>query len=126
MNIRYFFGITGVESRQKFHIRIFKFYSDLSKDLIPETIVNSVCWRITNEQHQFYKRCWINYPKSRKRYSKFLIKDLSHPQVYDQIIQYLKTYHIDKYVEYGSILLNLSHEEFLKYEKNRENFSAMF
>ena len=126
MSLRLFFGIHGVESRQKFHSKIVEFYINISNGNVPKTIINSLSWKIANEKHDDYKRFWIQYPKSRKRYSKFLIKDLDHPQVHEQIIYYLKSNHLEVYVKYGSILLELTADEFLNYEKRREEFQAMF
>ena len=126
MSILTYIGFSGVEIRQKFHAKIFEYYSNLAESNIPKTIVNSISWQIANEQHEFYKRAWKKYPKSRKRYSQFLIKDLNHPQVHDDIIHYLKTYHIDNFITYGSILIQMTPKEFIEYEKKREEFRDMF
>jgi hypothetical protein len=66
------------------------------------------------------------YKKERNRDLTFLTKDFDHPQMNDIIIQFFKERYPDNYSDKCEAMLNMSHEKFSVYDKNRQNFQNMF
>ena len=85
-----------LESKSEFLLKIQDYYMTLSKEIMPETFLKDLIIYITDNQYRFYEDCWKKYPKSKKRYSRFLIEDLETSTNYFSIIDFLEKQKIEK------------------------------
>jgi hypothetical protein len=111
-----------MDSKESFFETIFNYYSRMSNGKIPNDILIDISKLICNYFFEQYSTFRIQYPKSVKRYSSFLIKDLNHPQPFEIIINYLKNKFGINYNFYSTILLDLTQSELKDFEKNRKEY----
>ena len=71
-----------------------------------------------------YSRFWMQYPKSRKRYSKLKLEDLEHPFIHYRIIDFLKLKDFDNYEKYSLILLRIHKKEFEELEIYKHQYET--
>jgi hypothetical protein len=122
-----FFNILNkLESRKVFFSKIENYYKDLSNGEIPINLLEKMIVNVTYDKYQFYKECWRKYPKSKKRYSSFQIKDLEHPYIYFYIINFFEdkkvSYNLSK--KYCKILFKMNEIEFKRIEKDKEFYDT--
>ena len=109
-----------LESKAAFFEKIKNYYSDIVNENLPNHIVIEITEVITNFQYISYQAYWEKYPKSRKRYSVFVTKDLENPFVYWKIMDYLKMNYPDSYVTYASTILKMSEGELIAEEERKD------
>ena len=115
-----------MESKQEFFNVIYSYYSEVAEGKIPSELLKELCNRLTDYYYEQYMRFRKQYPKSIKRYSTFYIKDLDHLYTFELIIKYFKEETGDNYREYSRVLLKMTEEELIEFEKKREDFYNMF
>ena len=115
-----------MDSQEQFEKTIYEYYKGVVTNEFPEELLNGVVTKLAVEFHEQYSRFKKQYPKSAKRYSKFHVKDLDHPQTYESIIEFLKTKEKSNYKKYAGELLNLNESEVIQFEQSREDFHNMF
>jgi len=115
-----------IEPKNSFFLKIEKFYSELANDKVPKEFITELSEILTESQFKSYKNSWKKYPKSRKRYSEFDVKDLNHPFVHYQIMDFFRKLPNTSYVRFSCQLLNLSETEFAEFEKRKNQFENMF
>lgn len=71
--------------KEIFHKKIEKYYLELAGKEIPKELLIGLVVKITDSQYDNYKRFRSQYPKSRKRYSEFKLRDLEHPLTHYEI-----------------------------------------
>ncbi|MEL1255913.1 hypothetical protein AAEO57_19125 [Flavobacterium sp. DGU38] len=79
---------------------------------------------ITDSQYHSYQRFWHQYPKSRKRYSKFKLEDLDHPFTQYKITDFFRDKDSENYKAYTRVLLKMTEEEFSDYEMIKYQYEA--
>lgn len=115
-----------MDAKQDFFNGIHGYYLNISAGKVPLELVNEVSKVITEYYYEQYSRFGKQYPKSAKRYSSFLLKDLDHPTTFEMVIKFFKTKSGESYRVFSQQLLNMSEEELAKFEKNREDFYKMW
>jgi len=107
-----------MESKEKFINKIYEYYNKLSKEIIPKELLNDLILKIADNQFKFYKNCFEKYPKSRKRYSEFKVKDLETSSTYFFILDYFRSKEIknESILKYSKNLFKMTNEEFLKFD----------
>ena len=115
-----------MDTRKEFFNTICKYYKEISKNKIPEELLDGVCNCIADYYYDQYDRFTRQYPKSIKRYSTFQVKDLEHPTTFEIIINYFKGRIGTNYAEHVKVLLNKTDAKLQIFEKNREDFYKMF
>jgi hypothetical protein len=115
-----------MDAKQEFFNNIHNHYVNISDSKVPLELVNELSEVVTNYYYEQYRRFWEQYPKSAKRYSTFQLKDLDHPTAFEMVIKYFKNKRSDCYRDFSQQLLNMSEEELIKFEKNREDFYKMW
>ncbi len=115
-----------MDPREAFFKIIHSYYLNLAADEIPIELINEVSDIVTDFYYEQYNRFNRQYPKSAKRYSVFQLKDLEHPTAFEMIIKYFKKKDSDRYKDYSTILLRMTLEELIAFEKNREEFHKMW
>lgn len=118
--------LNEMDSRQDFFNSIHNYYSNCSEGKVPLELVKELSEEVADYYYNQYCRFRKQYPKSVKRYSKFMLKDLDHPTTLEMIIKYFKRTEGDNYRNYCMILLKMNEEELIKFEKDREDFYNMF
>ena len=114
-----------LESKNNFFSKIEKYYLELADSKIQKDIIAELSKGLSESQYEYYKQCWKKYPKSKKRYSEFDLKDLDHPSVHYQIMNFFKSQPNLNYVRLSRQLLNLSETEFVEFEKRKNQFENM-
>ena len=113
-----------LESKEIFHNKIEKYYSELAGTQIPSDLMNELIDKITDSQYDNYKRFWKQYPKSRKRYSTLRLEDLEHSFTYFEISDFFKHRDFENYKKYSMILLKMTDEEFNEYEIRKYQYET--
>jgi len=108
-----------IEPKYNFYTEINQYYFGVSENRIPSDLLNQIVDIITDKIYSDYKKFWTQYPKSRKRYSKFKIEDIEHPFVHYAITDFLKEKKVIKYRYFSKILLKMDDLEFDKYAKTK-------
>jgi hypothetical protein len=109
----------NIESKESFQAEIEEYYVRLSKNEIPDKLLNEIIEKVTAKIFTDYKQLWKQYPKSKKRYSKLKIEDLEHDFVYFMITEFIQKTELNKYRNYSKILLKMNDDEFDKYEERK-------
>lgn len=109
-----------MESKDEFFRNILGHYLVIVGDRIQLNLLEELCKIISTYYFDQYIRFRNQYPKSFKRYSSFQTKDLSHPDIYELIINYFKDKLGGKYEECASEILQMSKIELKQFEMNRE------
>ncbi len=109
----------NIESKESFQAEIEEYYVRLSKNEIPDKLLNEIIEKVTTKIFTDYKQLWKQYPKSKKRYSKLKIEDLEHDFVYFMITEFIQKNELNKYRNYSKILLKMNDDEFDKYEERK-------
>jgi len=115
-----------MESKGDFYKTIFRYYFEVSKNLISKELIEEVSHIVTEYYYEQYCRFSKQYPKSIKRYSSFQIKDLDHPSTFELIIKFFKKKQEDNYLEYSKILLKMTDDALKAFEENRAEFYSMY
>lgn len=115
----------NMEPREAFFKSIHNYYLNLVASKVPIELINGVSDIVTDFYYEQYNRFKRQYPKSAKRYSAFQFKDLEHPTTFEMIIKYFKENDSDNYKDYSMILLRMTLEELIAFEKSREEFYKM-
>lgn len=114
------------KSKEDFYAIILNYYTDKSQNLVPMELLKSLSVEITNyyfEQYSCFRR---QYPKSIKRYSSFKTIDLDHPKTHEMVIHFFRVSAKDDYLIYSSILLGLTKENIIAFEKEQIAFYNIF
>ncbi|GAL82756.1 hypothetical protein JCM19274_2479 [Algibacter lectus] len=98
---------------------------ELADGKISEDVIAELSKELSESQYEFYKQCWKKYPKSKRRYSEFDLKDLNHPSVHYQIMDFFKSQPNSNYAGLSRQLLNLNETEFTELEKRKNQFENM-
>ena len=117
---------TEMDSPEQFKKTIYEYYKKVVTEEFPEQLLNGVVDKLAREFYQQYSRFKKQYPKSKKRYSTFQLKDLDHPQTFESVIEFLKTNIDSNYKKYAGELLSMNEPEVTEFEKSREDFYNMF
>ncbi|WP_459209927.1 hypothetical protein [Aquimarina rhabdastrellae] len=115
-----------MDSQHQFFKIIYTTYTSIAGSKIPDTIIRTVAAQVAHYYHNQYYRFRKSHPKSKARYSSFDINDLKHPITYEIIITLLKKHTGKEYLNYASILLELSIPALKKFEDDRMAFYDMF
>lgn len=115
-----------MDSQEQFKKTTYEHYKRVVTNEFPEELLNGVATKLAVEFYEQYSRLKKQHPKSAKRYSKFHVKDLDHPQTFESIIEFLKTNEKSDYKKYAVELLNLKESELISFEQSREDFYNMF
>jgi len=107
----------SIEPKKNFRLEIEKYYNGISNNRIPEELLNEIIVIVTDQIYSDYKRFWVQYPKSRKRYSKLKLEDLDHDFVNYRIMDFLKEKNPYKYRNFLKILFQMNDLELEEYEK---------
>ena len=107
----------SIEPKKNFHLEIEKYYNGISNNRIPEELLNGIISIVTDQIYRDYKRFWMQYPKSRKRYSKLKLEDLDHDFVNYRIIDFLKEKNSYEYRNFLKVLFHMNDLELEEYEK---------
>jgi len=113
-----------LESKENFHNKIEKFYFDIANNQIPMDLLNVLVDKITDTLYNNYKRFWSQYPKSRKRYSELKLSDLDLPFIYYMISDFFKDNDFVNYKNFSIILLKMTDDEFIDYEKRKYQYET--
>ena len=113
-----------IESKSEFNKKIENYFVKLAENRIPKDLLQELINKITDEEYDNYNRFWNQYPKSRKRYSKFKIEDLNHPFINYSITDYFKQNDYENYKKYSLILLKMTTEEFNQYEISKYQYET--
>jgi hypothetical protein len=114
----------NLEPKKIFQFKIEKYYSELAGNKIPNYLLSELIEKITEIQHENYKRFWNQYPKSRKHYSVLKIEDLEHPFTYNAITNFLKLKDLENYRKYTMTLLKMTEKEFDDFELRKNQYET--
>ncbi len=106
-----------MDTRVNFKQVIFNHYKNISADVIPVALLNSLSDKITDYYYDQYTRFRKQYPKSIKRYSSFQLKDIDHPQTNKIVVDFFKSELKTKYRDYSKLLLNMTDTELDNFEQ---------
>jgi protein-disulfide isomerase len=111
-----------------FFFREIKEYYLKKADNYSDEFIDGLSQVVTDYIYNWYSESFKEKPKSRKRYSTLKLSDLEHPFIHDKIISFAKKNVVGygDYVKFCSTIFGLTNEEFLKYEKRRQQFHNMF
>ncbi len=115
-----------MDTKADFFKTIWTHYNEISQAIVPTELLDKLSDQITDHFYEQYTRFGNQYPKSKKRYSTFLIKDLEHPTTYEIVINFFKEAFGSNYSVYSKVILKMSDLELITFEKNREEFYKMF
>lgn len=115
-----------MDSKNQFYQTIYNYYKEIVVGNIPDQILTEICNELCDHFYNEYSRFKKQYPKSIKRYSTFLLKDLDHPNTFELIINFFKNKYGAKYKEFSCLMLKMTETELLDFEKNRRDFHNMF
>jgi len=107
----------NMDSRDNFKQTIFTYYKNISADLIPLTLLSSLCDKIADYYYDQYTRFRQQYPKSTKRYSAFQLKDIDHPQTKKIVVDFFKNELGTKYRDNSKLLLGMTDKELEDFEQ---------
>jgi hypothetical protein len=115
-----------MDSREQFKATIYEHYKNVVSNEFPEQLLNEVVTKLTDVFYEQYSRFKKQYPKSSKRYSSFLVKDLDHPQAFECVIKSLKPNVKTDYKKYAGELMKMSETEVTNFEQRQKDFYSMF
>ncbi|CAM1362581.1 conserved hypothetical protein [Tenacibaculum litopenaei] len=115
-----------MDSKEVFYKVILDYYVGKTKANNVQNYLNELAEYLSLYFFKQYKEYRRLYPKSKKRYSTFNTKDLENPLTHDLIINFFKERFNENYRNYSSKILGINNDEFLKYEKNRNDFYDMW
>jgi len=113
-----------LEPKERFHIKIEKYYSDLAGNTIPAELLKELVDKIADTQYQTYQRFWKQYPKSRKRYSELKMADLEHPSTHYEITGFFKSKDPLNCKNFSKLLMKMDDEEFKEYEVRKHQYET--
>ena len=113
-----------IQSKESFYTEIEIYYSEISKNRIPDSILKDIIAQVTDVIYSDYIRFWNKYPKSRKRYSKLKFEDLEHPFVHYLITDFLSKLELSEYRNFSKIILGLDDIGFDQYEKIKYQYET--
>lgn len=99
-----------------------RYYGLKCQGKVPYADLNQISIKIVMNYFYMYNMWRRVYKKERNRDLKWLDKDFDNPTTYDIIISYLKKKYPSDYQTACELLLSMSAENFIKYEKNRNDF----
>ncbi len=120
------FSRISSESKESFFKKIKNYYLSRCKNENYNDNIIMLSKVLTDHFYNQYGDFRKLYPKSKKRYSSFDVKDLDNPLTHDLIIDFSKKHVQTNYIGFCSCLFGMSEQEFLVYEKNRSDFENMF
>ena len=124
-NIQTYFGLYPT-SRNHFHLKIRDYYNTISNGRIPEDLINSLICEITEFEYDSYRRLWAISPKSKKRYSKYKIEGIEHPNIHYEVFYFFKERASSLYKSYCQIIFQMDEEQFSLFEKKKQEYYGMF
>ena len=115
-----------MDTQQHFFELIRSEYASLGQGKLPQELLDAVSGKVSAYYFEQYRRFFKQYPKAKKRYSSFQLRDLDHPKTYEIVIKTLKEKMGTAYEKYAIALLKMDLDDLRKFEKNREAFYGMF
>jgi hypothetical protein len=105
-----------IDSKEEFLRIILEHYVVLSADRIPKDLIVSLSNNITDYYYKQYNDFYKKYPKSRKRYSTFQVKDFDHPTTSRMVVEFFRRKFEEQYKDYSKLLLGLDDKQLMDLE----------
>lgn len=115
-----------MNSKEDFFKVIQNYFESVVGNEISADLIYGLSQKVTDYYFDQYKRFYDQYPKSRKRYSSFQLKDIEHPDTYEIAIKYFKEITPANYLKYVGLIFQKSESEISEIEKRRDDFYKMF
>ena len=115
----------NIDSKKEFFSKIEKKLLELADGKVPDQTIQELSEYLTDMLYDSYKHSRKKYPKSKLRYSKLRIEDLSNPYYQYRIFDFLRGKYDVNFVLYTRQLLNLSEKEFNEFRVRKNQFENM-
>lgn len=107
-------------------VTVKEFYKKRANETIKMEDLNSVCLKIVFRFFYMHNMWRSEGKRLKNKNLEFLNEDLEHPYSFDDIITVLKEKYPRHYSNKCELLMNMTTDEFKKYEKNRQDFFNMW
>jgi len=114
-----------MDSRENFKEVILDYYKNIAETQVPLTLIDLLSGKIADYYYEQYSRFRRQYPKSIKRYSTFLLKDLDHPYTKKIVIDFFKDALKTDYKSSSMLLLKMTETELDSIEQWWKDFERL-